>query len=170
MHFPRQHRRKLFFPPGLLALAFLLLMGCMWMSRDARLQPKTILLVNFLPTYPSRELLAYTETTPYLSERQLQQFCDWDEFTLSGQILHDSLLLTRVNHLIADYQKYAMHRRGIRIQFSDAARYASLVEVVNIMQKHNVKKYWFKLHHTPTVFYAYVEQGAFYDTARPLEN
>jgi len=170
MYLPHRHRRKLFFPPGLLALAFLLLMGCMQIGKYPNLRPKAVMPLNLFPVYPHTEFAEYENTPFYLSKRQLERFCNWDELTLTGYWPHDSLTLVTANRTVADYQKYAMHRRGLRVRFSDKARYASLIGILNIMHIHNMKKYWFDLHHTPVTFYVYVEKSSSFSTHRNFDD
>ena len=50
MHFylPRRHCRRLLFPPGLLALAGLLWLGCVYITQNVRLKPFPVLQLTMI--------------------------------------------------------------------------------------------------------------------------
>ncbi|MBC6611829.1 hypothetical protein H8B15_12915 [Hymenobacter sp. BT507] len=157
MYFPRRYRRKLFFPPGLLALAFLLLMGCMWVSRDVRLKPKYVIELNMPPPYPTND--PGINPPPYsLSKDKLERFRKWDNFIVTGNKLQDSISLSFASKIALQYQIDTLQEKGMRIILQPKSKYVSMITILDIMKKSNIKKYWFDIFHSPTTFYAITEK------------
>lgn len=49
---------------------------------------------------------------------------------------------------------------GVRIHFSSASRYRSLVSVLDILEKEKVRKFWLDIHNAPITLYAFEEPPA----------
>jgi len=159
MYFPRRYRRKLLFPPGLLALAFLLLLGCMQIAQDSRLKPRTIMQLNIPVLFSGRPLPEFLRNWfPYLPKKQIEKFREWDNLKITGNILHDSLSLLTTDKLVKAYLLDTLHARGLRIQFSNQAQYKSLVRALDVMAINNMKKYWLDIQHTPTTLYVFTDK------------
>lgn len=151
MYFPRRYRRKLLFPPGLLALTFLLLLGCMQIAKDSRLKPRGIMQLNMISLHPDKSL---PNQLLYPSKREIEKLRRWDDLTLTGNTVRDSLTLLEANNLISNYQQDILHEKGLRISFHNRARYRSIVKTLDIMTLNGMKKYWFDMRHDPIIFYA----------------
>lgn len=159
MYFPRRYRRKLLLPPGLLALGFLLLLGCMRIAPDSRLKPYGVIQLNMPALFPEQSVPSYMkEWLPYQSQNYIDKFRDWDVVQLTGNLLHDSLSLIQAETLITDYQHDTLHARGLRIQLYSKTRYTSLVRAIDLMYIHNMKKFWLDIQHHPTTLYVFTDK------------
>ncbi|MBJ6111653.1 hypothetical protein JAO73_21710 [Hymenobacter sp. BT523] len=164
MHFilPRRHRRQLLFPPGLLALAGLLWLGCVMLgAHRAQLTLHTVLQLTMPPVSNSDFLWG---TMPGMGPRmrysELPRFRTWHtvEFGRGGAL--DSLAAREAESAIRElarvWEAVPAHD-GLRVRFGPNARYASMIWVLDLMNRYNVKKYFFDLYHprTETTFYAF---------------
>ena len=163
---PRRHRRQLLFPPGLLALAGLLWLGCAVInSWQEKLKQKSVVEIFLPPLRTGKDSPAYNDSPAGLSPRALDRFRCWRDIYFNGQSKNDSVNLRNLNQAAGYMQAHATHEHGIRVRFSSRATYTSLVTTLNTMLKHNIRRYWLDIKHRPTAFYAFT--GAPVAKAKP---
>ena len=161
MHFylPRRHRRKLLFPPGLLALAGLLWLGCMFLySHAEQLKQQRIIQLIMLPLDLSRPAYRGYETlwpTLLSSPAKIAAYRPWKNGRFIGNSRADTYERGRLSKIVHTMMTDTMRDGGVRICFSSTAHYKDLVFILDLMNRENVKKYWLDMHHKPTAFYAY---------------
>ena len=165
LYCPRRHRRKLLFPPGLLALACLLLLGCLRLGQDARLRPKAILKF-YMPVSPSRlhklnNLSAanslnkpFIPPSRYLSKDSLDKFRTWNDFKIDYDEFQNYINLITIDNITTQYKQDSLKENGLRVQFASNAKYKNLINLLNILDKNNIKKYWFDIYNDIPIFYA----------------
>jgi hypothetical protein len=158
MYVPRRYRRKLLFPPGLLALGFLLLLGSMRVARDQRLRPQHVLQLNMISLHPDKSL---PKQLLYPSKQEIEKLRRWDDLMLTGNTVRDSLTLLEAYRLISIYQQDILNEKGLRIYFHSLVCYRSLVKTLDIMALNGMKKYWFDMRHDPIMFYAITSNPEF---------
>ncbi|WP_157886854.1 hypothetical protein [Hymenobacter sp. PAMC 26628] len=159
MHFylPRRHRRPLLFPPGLLALAGLLWLGCVVLGPwQERLKPRTMLRLTMLvlprPDHP--DFSPYS--LPYLAAK-VRAMGPWRNTYITGKpenVAREHASITNdVRTIMAD----SAHQGRVRVRFTQTARYKDLIFVLDLMVRENVRRYWFDIVHKPITFYALTE-------------
>ncbi|MBO2011728.1 hypothetical protein [Hymenobacter negativus] len=153
-YLPRRYRRKLLFPPGLLALAGLLWLGCVAVgSWREQLKPRYAISI----TTPVR-LIHHDSQFPTIqfelpNPDSVCESCNWHNASFTGNPIADkheqALVVKYVRNIIAD----TMHAGGIRIRFTPTAHYASLVFILNLMNEKAVKKCWLDITRKPVTYY-----------------
>ncbi|UOR03766.1 hypothetical protein MUN82_12495 [Hymenobacter aerilatus] len=144
MYLPRRYSRKLFFPPGLLALAFLLLMGCMWVSGDARLRPIFVTTAYF----PTPESSAYDWTRFY----RIKEKSNWKEYHISEPITDSTIWKSLCNRFIF-LSNSADSSQRIKVYFDSKTKYESIVRILSIAELAKSKSYIIDLADETTNFY-----------------
>ena len=144
MYLPRRRRRKLFFPPGLLALAFLLLMGCMQISEDMRLKPIFVTMAYF----PTPESSAYDWTRFYRAKKKN----NWKEYYISGPATDSTIWQLLYSNLIYLSNNVDSSQRII-VHFNKKARYESFIKVLSIAESAKSKSYVIDLADSAIDFY-----------------
>ncbi|MBF9140927.1 hypothetical protein [Hymenobacter properus] len=162
LHLPRRHRRPLLLPPGLLALAGLLWLGCVLVAQHPiQFKLRNVMQLT-MPPRPDSDFLwgGMRHYGPYLRYSQLAYFRNWHTIEFGQSRSADSAagrrLATTIRTLSRGWESDP-GRDGLRVYFGERARYASLVLVLDLMAQYNVKKYFLDLHHPayrPT-FYAF---------------
>ncbi len=138
LRFPRRPRRRLVLPHGLVALGFLLLLGCRVLVQDARLHRYSVLQLSMMPQHP----VYYNEKFLLPSIAQIRAMRrHWLTTTFTGQARADSLnwLLTR-QRLLAQ-RRFPSTVTGTCVRFERHARYASLVDLLDELSQLNARKY-----------------------------
>ncbi|MBF9224058.1 hypothetical protein [Hymenobacter ruricola] len=162
MHLPRRHRRQLLLPPGLLALAGLLCLGCALLGGHPEQLKRRSVMQLTMPPRPDSDFLwgKMQYGGPHLRYSQLPYFRQWRTVEFGGGGLLDTLatrqLKAEINDLAAGWQTRPLHD-GLRVRFGSRARYASLVLVLDLMNRYGVKKYFLDVYHprTGSTFYAF---------------
>lgn len=161
LHLPRRHRRPLLFPPGLLALAWLLWLGCV-----------------ALPQLPKQEY--YTQVSlPQISESDLEHtppvFQRWysakiednwysNSIHFNGNLFEDYFTLKQVQLQFARMRNFPTTPDSMRVHFSPNASYQSLIQVIAKAQQGPRLVNWLHVTGTSTVLYAFPE-GEPYSTS-----
>ncbi|GAA4357180.1 hypothetical protein GCM10023185_21720 [Hymenobacter saemangeumensis] len=149
LYLPRRHRRRLLFPPGLLALAGLLWVGCValgpWLNE---LQPKRVLQLT-MPIVlsqgmPKNELdLGFYMPSP----AEAQVYGPWLNASFTGNLESDTREQVRVAALISTMRIHT--DSGVRILFFPGSHYEQLVFVLNELAGNNIRRYWVDFHKSP---------------------
>lgn len=171
---PRRHCRQLLFPPGLLALAWLLLLGCAALPQMRRMQqPQVILQLTMQPlkscfdpafTGSYNTAIRFSSSwLPCLSADKLEAFRSWQTVTFSGKIFADYFAYQQVLRASEAVKTDTTYRVGLRTHFAPGATYNSLVFSVDLLDKQGIKSWWLDMHHLPTTLYAFTNKP---DTAR----
>jgi hypothetical protein len=151
-HLPRRHRRKLLFPPGLLALAGLLWLGCVVVgSWREKLSPRYALRLT-MPLRPphSSQFLRFFEVP---NPDTVCKSCTWHDASFTGSPVNDKHEQTAIVGYVRDIVADTMHAGGVRIRFTSMAHYSSLIFALNLMNEYSVKKWWLDITRRPTTFY-----------------
>ncbi len=157
-HLPRRHRRPLLFPPGLLALAGLLLLGCVALGRwEPALRRYNVMQLTMpvlpLPTDTSKASVRFD--VPSLAK--VRAMGPWRDNYFTGKpdnILREhSHIAAEIHAMMAD----SGQRGRVRVRLASTAHYKDLVFLLDLMNRENVKKYWLDIVHKPTIFYAFTD-------------
>jgi hypothetical protein len=168
---PRRFRRPLLFPPGLLALAWLLCLGCVALPRMPGLQPQYVL-TTVLPAYNQCNLPLEFEvdhqTPPWcFSKQELESFRQWQTIDLLGTQWSDYFNYQLANLIVQGYKASPNQDAGLRIRMSDKAIYAQVVGLLDWVSSTNHKKYWLDIQHTPVTLYAITNRPSLQAKPRP---
>ncbi|WP_426490955.1 hypothetical protein [Hymenobacter sp. 102] len=159
--YPRRRYRALFFPPGLLALAGLLWLGCVAVPPSELSRTKqTILQILIPPLHPSKEVQQMWYLV-YASQREVAQFRPWQTFSLTGNQWADYHTLRLVRYYSKDLQN-SRRKRGVCVSMENATTYASFVYLHNTLQELGIHKYWMDFQHQPYTLYAIENQPSNY--------
>jgi hypothetical protein len=142
LYIPRRHRRKLLLPPGLLALAFLLLVGCGILKAQARIRSYAVLQL----TTPNLcgQLNSVLKTVCISPANELEQENRFCTISFTGNSVNDDSNMRFLQH-----QLYIRHttadsvafEKGLAIRFHDKSRYASFISVLDTLAQ--TKRKWF---------------------------
>lgn len=165
-HLPRRHRRRLLLPLGLLALAGLLLLGCLalrpWQERLKRRY--ALQLTMPIRPRPGDSKSIVKNFAPNLDT--LRKYYSCYQTHLSGNPDQDSLLQKQVVLALHRIEADTLHGGVLSIQLGANARYANLVFLLDLMLRENVTRYWLDITRQPTMFY--ILRPAYQPHAVPL--
>ena len=151
-YLPRRHRRKLLFPPGLLALAGLLWLGCVAVGGHAdRLKFRGVLQLMMPELHCCKDVMSIPEMLEQTGK--VDTFRPWHSFKFTGNTRHDLLQQAKITETVRAIIADSTHDGGVRIKFMPTARYSSLVFLLDLMYRESVAKYWLDVKHSPTTFY-----------------
>ena len=149
-HFLRRHRRSLLLPPGLLALAGLLLVGCLALRPwQEQLKRPTVIELS-MPVRHGRSFL-----TTVFEPAKLTRFQSWHDTYLNGSPSGDARRTLGIIRQVAAMQAMPLRDQRLRVQLGPHATYAELVFLLNTMSRFNIKKYVLDINHGSTIFYAF---------------
>ena len=152
MHFHLLHRRRrLLLPPGLPALAGLLLLAILalrpWQERLTR----RYALQLTMPVLQARHsALAYT-----FEPEKLPPFYEWYDSYLDGSPSGDARRAQGIAGQAAAMQAAPSRDQRLRVQLGPQATYAEMVFLLNTMSRFDIKKYAFDIKKEPFTFYAF---------------
>lgn len=153
-YLPRRHRRKLLFPPGLLALGWLLWLGCVALAEHPEQLRRRSIMQLTMPIRPQTDPLHPTIRWVVPNPDTLLTRDSWREATLTGNVIHDSFqqqqIIKQLRAIVAD----TMCAGGLRVKLEPTAQYASMVFLLDLMLRENMNYYWFDITRRPTTFYA----------------
>ena len=162
-HLPRRHRRKLLFPPGLLALAGLLWLGCVQLGAlRERLTRRTIVDLT-MPPKPTSDTIYSTayhdevQVIPFLYS-QLHELYHWQNIQLNGDAANDSVSTLAISEAIKTMRADTIPNCGIRVKLTPQTRYKTFVRLIDLMELANQKKYLFDMYHGPFTLYVLVDE------------
>ncbi|AWM31322.1 hypothetical protein [Hymenobacter nivis] len=158
LYLPRRHRRPLLFPPGLLALAGLLWLGCVALGPwQERLKVPSVIQLTMFPLHVSPNSF-WAGNPLLLSVQKRNVFRPWRNALFTGNSQTDSteqiFVIKQVRYILAD----SSHDGGVRIRFAPTARYKELVFIFDLMNRENVRQYWLDVVHTPAILYAFTKK------------
>ena len=165
-YLPRCCRRPLLFPPGLLALAGLLWLGCVAVSAHSDRLRKRVVIELVLPPKPVSDAIdprPYVnggcvwpkENGPELTWSNLAHFRRWSAMHLGKDPLTDTLVIHHLKAILASHgPKPNWQGSGLKIYFGPKAHYSSLIAVLNLMEHYDAHQYFLDVNHGPLTFYA----------------
>jgi hypothetical protein len=135
LYIPRRHRRKLLLPPGLLALAFLLLVGCGVIAPIAKERTKAFLRI----TMP--ELRPTTDEYERISVQNLASMRQWESFEITGSKLFDCFNWQQAKQRIKALQQTPDTIHGVKIHFGQNAKYLYIIKSLSYLIEVDAKSY-----------------------------
>ena len=165
LHLPRRHRRKLLLPPGLLALAGLLLLGCLalrpWQERLTR---RNVLQLTMPPANASQTIwpIGYVKACdslllkePKLTYANVLTYRNWFVVSFGQGQLSDTLAVHKLKtFLCAKGPEPGWKRNGLRVCFAPQASYSCLIMTISILNRFNIQQYFLDIRNKPTALYA----------------
>jgi hypothetical protein len=153
-HLPRRYRRPLLLPAGLVALAGLLLLGCLalrpWqeLAKTHGVIQLTVPIYEPHPTQPTIRFIVPEPNT--LCKRRFRH----DAF-LNGNPSHDQpqyhRIIAAIRFITADKQ----HNGLVCVRLAPTAHYANMVALLDLMERMNLHQHWFDFTRKPTAFYVF---------------
>jgi hypothetical protein len=156
-HLPRRHRRPLLLPPGLLALAGLLWLGCIQVGVWHEQLKQWHVLDLTMPIYTThheKHSIRFELPNP----DSVCISCSWKDIYLTDK----NNYADRNEQIGAEKAVHAMMANmndssGVRIRFARTARFKQLIFAFNTLERENVRKYWLDIYHAPITLYAFHE-------------
>ncbi|QIX62836.1 hypothetical protein HER32_17310 [Hymenobacter sp. BT18] len=143
LHLPRRHRRHLFFPPGLLALAWLLWLGCVMLPR-VYVHKQTEILLPIFPVFKTTPLQYNYGAPPYFpiysSELQLENFRQWQTFTFVGNLWADYFTLRQIREA-SYYLRTTRNKYEYRVYFLPTATYGNFIRFINQLDEYQIFRF-----------------------------
>lgn len=158
MYALRRHRRPLLFPPGLLALGFLLLLGCGVVSQQAGQRRNFRVLQLTMPALVPDSLDLRLDSQKYMPPAELERYRPWQTITLTSNTWQDYFSLRQAQAVAQALHTDPAHDRGLRIRFAERATYASLVRSIDCFQVTGIRKYWLDMRQEPTTLYTFTSK------------
>ncbi|MBC6698169.1 hypothetical protein [Hymenobacter sp. BT190] len=154
LHLVRRHRRPLLFPPGLLALAWLLWLGCVALPQMRGMErPESVMQITAVPVHTSE----YWQFIPpvYSAELQLAQFRQWQSTSFSGNSLVDYFGYQQSNLDAERLRADSTYRLGLKISFDSDATYGNLVSAIDLLDRNDITTWWLDFQPHSTALYAF---------------
>ncbi|MBO0359968.1 hypothetical protein J0X19_18555 [Hymenobacter sp. BT186] len=183
LYLPRRHRRPLLFPPGLLALAWLLWLGCATLPQMQEPQQGVFqLTVDFKPFRDEMKPLpiqgAFVIPASYMSPLELATLRPWKNISFTGNLWSDYFSYQQVAAATLELKDNNYEDSGVRVFFNTPAHYRSLVYTLDKFNTAdtlaNRVHYWLDIRHQPTTIYAItskpVERYPWHNYTAPLWN
>jgi hypothetical protein len=173
-HLPRRHRRKLLFPPGLLALAGLLWLGCVVVGSWQEQLSRKVVVQLTMPPRPTSDTIFVHMPRAYLREPEMIPFLysqlftlySWQNIELNGRSVNDSISVSSISKAIKQIRTDTIPNCGIRIRLTSKVRYKTFIQLLDQMELNNQKKYLFDMYHGPFALYVLVDK---YTPQTPIE-
>jgi hypothetical protein len=161
MYVVRRHSRPLFFPTGLLALAWLLCLGCALLAGRPELRHRyRVMQVSIPPAKQAflrlgKEAIGLYPEELYVSPARVDTMHPWHTVRFTGNPWQDDLSTRTATFVARQLHAEPDHDRGLRIYFESRSLYRSLVTILDLFQVVGLKKYWLDVQHQPTTLYTY---------------
>ncbi len=153
-HLPRRHRHRLLLPPGLLALAGLLLLGCLALRpwQELARVPGTIqLTVPIHDPHPALPTIRFLVPNPdTLCERRFRH-----DAVLNGNPIHDQIQYSRIAASIRFITADKKHNGMVCVRLASTAHYENMVALLDLMARLNSRKHGFDFTRKPVAFYVF---------------
>ncbi|WP_139923582.1 hypothetical protein [Hymenobacter sp. DG01] len=142
---PRRAQHPLLYPPGLLALAWLLLLGCVALPYIKHPKPKqTILEVAFpKPGKPIGSLFGFP--TP----QQVKEFGPWKSVFVLGNLWADYFEVRMIESICLSLVGEQIQHRAVHVYMSEPTSYNTFIQLLDIPNRLGIKKYWIDLRKPP---------------------
>ncbi|RSK42176.1 hypothetical protein [Hymenobacter perfusus] len=143
LYLPRRHRRHLLFPPGLLALAGLLWLGCVAVPRIVR------------PTQYVKEVVFFPLHVPadsfggFPTPQQIEDLGTWQSITLSGNPWADYFdvkIVENAGLLLAEKQ---LQHRALHVYLNASTSYNTFIQLLDIPNQLGIERYFIDLRKMP---------------------
>ena len=161
MHFylPRRYRRRLLFPPGLLALAGLLWLGCVALGPwQEALKVRSVLQLT-MPMMASATPAGLPPPPPPLTQIEFNKMLPWhDAYFDNNSLVNENKriwIANAVHNMMSDTKTGS----GVRIEFMVNSHYKDLVYAINLMNEENVRRWFIDIRQAPVVLYAFTEDN-----------
>ncbi|UOQ67545.1 hypothetical protein [Hymenobacter volaticus] len=160
LYLPRRHRRPLLFPPGLLALAWLLWLGCVTLPRMRGMEKPQVVVHLTMPPVHAADSSPYPIVklgwvALYSSPFEIEKFRPWQTLAFSGNLWADYFTYKQTETNIIKLHNAANQAKGLRIRFASQAPYRALVCTLDLLNQYEITKYWVDIWHSPTTLYAF---------------
>ncbi len=159
MHFylPRRCRRHLLFPPGLLALAGLLWLGCVALGpwRNG-LKLRSVMQLT-MPVLASSPAEAKTCLFCAPSVSKIRSMGPWRNTYLTGIFSSNTCEQAQITNNVRAMMADSEHRGRVSVQFAPTTHYKDLIFVLDLVSKEGVSRYWLDIYNKPVTFYAFTE-------------
>jgi hypothetical protein len=158
MHAPRRHSRRLLLPPGWVALGFLLLLGCQALLAHRRQLRQESMLQLTMPYTEAQAKKRHQEGVSYsvmfyMPLSYVSTRRNWHTAQLIGKPMNDFINIELVEKAVRTIQADTSHVGSVRVYLHPGASYASLVYLLDMMNRLNQREYWFDIEHQPATFY-----------------
>ncbi|UOQ67546.1 hypothetical protein [Hymenobacter volaticus] len=149
LYLPRRHRRALLLPRGLVALGFLLLIGCSALVGQPELRRYSVMQLT-MPVVCKRPDRNAGNCLP--SAQEIKRMGFWQTVDFTGSSVTDSSTLHLIRYHLRAMQQLKTST-GLAVRFHEKARYGSLVDALDEANQANMRKYFVDIHSSVTTLY-----------------
>jgi len=140
---PRRRYRALFFPPGLLALAGLLWLGCLAVPKLVR-PVQYVKEVGFFPLHVPVGSFGGLPTP-----RQIEDLGPWTSITLSGNQWADYFDVKIVENAGRSLAEKQPHHRALHVYLNESTSYNTFIQLLDIPNQLGIERYFIDLRKMP---------------------
>lgn len=154
---PRRFRRPLLFPPGLLALAGLLWLGCVALPqmRGIISGQQAVIEITVNPQVNTADLkYAHPAFRRWLLNAW-EPNSQWNSVSFNGHLFEDYFVLRQAQQQVEYMRNKPLQKDSLRVQFSEHASYRSLVQMLNMAQRPTTVMYWLDFRMRSTTLYIF---------------
>jgi hypothetical protein len=137
----------------LLALAWLLWLGCVALPRMRGMEPRQVFM-QFTAMPLHGDVFGFSPPV-YSSEQQLEEFRSWQTITFTGNLWADYFSYKQARLAATRLQEDYDHKTGLRIAFHSGSVYKSFVFAISTLSEEGITKWWLDIQHQPTTLYAF---------------
>ncbi|WP_460504073.1 hypothetical protein [Hymenobacter agri] len=163
-HLPRRRRRRLLLPQGWVALAGLLLLGCLALHPwQEQLKRRSVLQLTMPPINKSGTIwpLAYFEdcdslmrNEPKLTYASVDTYRHWHIITLGKGPGMDTLAIHDIERILhARGTRPNWNKSGLKVCFLPSAHYSSLILSLSLFNRYHVQQYFLDIKNKPIALY-----------------
>jgi hypothetical protein len=143
LYFPRRHRRHLLFPPGLLALAGLLWLGCVAVPRIMG-PTQYVKEVGFFPLHVPADSFGGFPTP-----QQIEDLGPWKSITLSGNSWADHFDMKIVENAGRSLAEKQPQHRALHVYLNESTSYNTFIQLLDIPNQLGIERYFIDLRKMP---------------------
>ncbi|WP_324671556.1 hypothetical protein [Hymenobacter sp. GOD-10R] len=164
MYFPRRYRRKLLFPPGLLALSVLLLLGCMRIAKDQRFRPQYVLQFStMLNCDKNYSILDNGLISRWCyTQQELGALRIWRDYSFTSNAFSNWWIIQASQQHLDKLQRFPNSVDGIRFCFGSDAFYGNVIQVLDMLTKQKKDRYIVDNRGKMLTIYAFAEEIVMY--------
>lgn len=142
---PRRYQRPLLYPPGLLALAWLLLLGCGALPYTKPPKPKQTILEVTFPKRSGPIGSHFAFPTP----QQVKEFGPWKSIIVSGNLGADYFEVRMIESICLSLVEEQIQHRAVQVYMSEPTSYNTFIQLLDIPNRLGIKRYWIDIRKPP---------------------
>lgn len=138
----RHRRRKLFLPPGYIALSLFVWVGWLCVLKHKRMEPVRVIEISYPSPYYQKQIEA-----AYIASKN-----NWHIHLSNDQLLFNRQL-PRIDSVLAATRQHADTNLLIEMAFDEKLPYQHVISIIDLFHKNNQRRYWISDSMITALFY-----------------